>query len=97
MLPMPLLPQGGTAQCQERPFVKQMKLTVIDLIRARKKSNPKNNRLFLGKKKVLAQGSSRPSSQHKSDLFVPEEQREGNKRQKIEDEGEGERNKGEGE
>lgn len=51
MLPMPLPPQGGTAQCQERPFVKQMKLTVIDLIRARKKSNPKNNRLFLGKKK----------------------------------------------
>jgi hypothetical protein len=37
-----------------------------------------------------------PHSQHKGDLFAPEEQREGNKRQKqeIEDVGEGERNMG---
>jgi hypothetical protein len=39
------------------------------------------------------------SSQHKEDVFAPEGQRTGNKRQRqvLEDKGEGERNKGEGE
>ena len=55
--------------------------------------------IFIIVRKKLAQDLPRPSSQHKGDLFAPEGQRAGNKRQRqeIEDEGEGERNKGEGE
>ena len=43
-----------------------------------------------------AQDTPRPSSQHKGDLFAPEGQRAGNKRQTQEIEDEGEGNKGEG-
>ena len=45
----------------------------------------------------IDEGTSRPNSQHK-DLFVPEEQRAGNKRQRqeIEEEGGGEKNNGGG-
>jgi len=44
----------------------------------------------------FAQDTPRPSSQHKGNLFVPEGQRAGNKRQRqeIEDEGEGGRSQG---
>lgn len=50
------------------------------------------------KRPELAQDIPRPSSQHK-DVFAPEKQRTGNKKQRreIEDEGEGKRNKEEGE
>ena len=46
----------------------------------------------------IGSGPPRPSSQHKGDLFAPEGQRAGNKRQRqeIEDEGEGEGKKGKG-
>ena len=47
----------------------------------------------------MAQDTSTQSSQHKGDVFAPEGQRAGNKRQReeIEGEGEGKKNKGEGE
>jgi hypothetical protein len=48
--------------------------------------------------KARHSGLPRPRSQQKGDLFAPEGQRTGNKRQRqeIEDEGEGGRNKAEG-
>lgn len=45
---------------------------------------------------VGVQGTPRPSSQHRGDLFVPEDREQGiRQRQELEDEGEGERDKGE--